>query len=42
MSTANNMYQDIYMGSAEFSQFLATRLVEARDLYNTIGLGTLH
>jgi len=36
---ARNMYQDIYMGSAEFSQFLAKRLVEARDFYNAIGLG---
>ncbi len=34
-----NMYQDIYMGGAEFSQFLAKRLVEARDFYNAIGLG---
>lgn len=34
-----NMYQDVYMGSAEFSQFLAKRLAETRDFYNAIGLG---
>lgn len=36
---ARNMYLDIYMGSAEFSQFLAKRLAEARGFYNDIGLG---
>jgi tripartite-type tricarboxylate transporter receptor subunit TctC len=36
---ARNMYLDVYMGSAEFSRFLATRLAEARDFYNAIGLG---
>jgi putative tricarboxylic transport membrane protein len=36
---ARNFYLDVYMGSAEFSQFLATRLEEARGFYNDIGLG---
>lgn len=34
-----NMYLDLYMGSADFSRFLATRLAEARDFYNAVGLG---
>jgi putative tricarboxylic transport membrane protein len=34
-----NMYQDIYLGSAEFSRFLARQLAEAREFYNAIGLG---
>jgi len=34
-----NFYLDVYMGSAEFSQFLAKRLEEARGFYNDIGLG---
>jgi len=36
---ARNFYLDVYMGSAEFSQFLAKRLEEARGFYNDIGLG---
>ena len=36
---ARNFYLDVYMGSAEFSRFLAKRLAEARDFYNDIGLG---
>ena len=37
---ARNFYLDVYMGSAEFSQFLAKRLEEARGFYNDIGLGS--
>ncbi|MGH8634618.1 MAG: Bug family tripartite tricarboxylate transporter substrate binding protein [Burkholderiales bacterium] len=36
---ARNMYLDTYMGSAEFSRFLAKRLAEAKGFYNDIGLG---
>jgi len=34
-----NFYLDVYLGSAEFSQFLAKRLEEARGFYDDIGLG---
>ncbi len=36
---ARNFYLDVYMGGAEFSQFLAKRLEEARGFYDDIGLG---
>jgi putative tricarboxylic transport membrane protein len=34
-----NMYQDIYLGSAEFSRFLVKRLAEYRGFYDAVGLG---
>ncbi len=34
-----NIFQDIYLGSAEFSKFLATRMVEYKEYYDAIGLG---
>jgi len=36
---AKNLYQDIYLGSAEFGDFLARRLVEYGDFYDGVGLG---
>ena len=33
------MYQDIYLGSAEFSRFLVKRLAEYKDFYDAVGLG---
>jgi putative tricarboxylic transport membrane protein len=34
-----NIYQDIFMGSTEFTQFLAKRMVEYKEYYDAIGLG---
>lgn len=34
-----NLYQDIFMGSAEFTKFLAARMVEYKEFYDAIGLG---
>jgi putative tricarboxylic transport membrane protein len=34
-----NIYQDIFMGSAEFAKFLATRMAEYKEFYDAIGLG---
>jgi putative tricarboxylic transport membrane protein len=34
-----NMYQDIFMGSAEFTKFLAVRMEEYRGFYDAINLG---
>jgi putative tricarboxylic transport membrane protein len=34
-----NIFQDVFMGSTEFTQFLARRLVEYREFYEAIGLG---
>ena len=34
-----NIFQDVFMGSTEFTQFLAKRMLEYRDFYNAIGLG---
>ena len=34
-----NIFQDVFMGSAEFSQFLAKRLTEYREFYDAIGMG---
>ncbi|MEQ1773909.1 MAG: tripartite tricarboxylate transporter substrate binding protein [Burkholderiales bacterium] len=34
-----NIYQDIFMGSAEFTKFLAARLVEYGEFYEAVGLG---
>lgn len=36
---ARHLYQDIYMGSAEFTQFLQKRLVEYSEFYDAVGLG---
>lgn len=36
---AQNLYQDIYLGSAEFGDFLARRLAEYGDFYDAVGLG---
>ena len=33
-----NMYQDVFLGSAEFSKFLETKMVEYKDFYDAIGL----
>ena len=34
-----NIYQDTFMGSAEFTKFLAARMVEYKEFYDAIGLG---
>lgn len=34
-----NVYQDVFMGSAEFTKFLAQRMEEYRVFYDAIGLG---
>ena len=34
-----NIYQDIFLGSAEFTRFLATRAMEYKEFYDAIGLG---
>lgn len=34
-----NIYQDVFMGSAEFTKFLAQRMEEYRGFYDAIGLG---
>ncbi len=34
-----NMYEDIFLGSAEFTQFLAKRMVEYSEFYKAVGLG---
>jgi putative tricarboxylic transport membrane protein len=34
-----NVYQDVFMGSAEFTKFLAQRMEEYRGFYDAIGLG---
>lgn len=33
-----NMYQDVFLGSAEFSKFLETKMVEYKEFYDAIGL----
>ena len=33
-----NLYQDIYMGPAEVSKFIVTRMAEYREFYDAIGL----
>lgn len=33
-----NIYQDVFMGSSEFAQFLAKRMVEYKEFYDAIGL----
>jgi len=37
---ARNMYQDVYLGSAEFSQFLVQRLAEYKEFYDAVGATT--
>jgi hypothetical protein len=32
------MYQDIFLGSAEFSKFLDAKMVEYKEFYDAIGL----
>jgi len=34
-----NIFQDIFMGSAEFAKFLTVRMEEYRGFYDGIGLG---
>jgi putative tricarboxylic transport membrane protein len=34
-----NIYQDTFMGSAEFTKFLALRMTEYKEFYDAIGLG---
>lgn len=33
-----NMYQDVFLGSAEFSKFLEAKMVEYKEFYDAIGL----
>lgn len=37
--SARNLYEDLYMGSAEFAQYLAKRRVEMQEFLTSIGLG---
>ena len=34
-----NIFQDVFLGSAEFSQFLVKRMAEYKDFYDAIGVG---
>lgn len=34
-----NMYQDVFLGSTEFSKFLDAKMVEYKEFYDAIGLG---
>lgn len=34
-----SLFQDVYLGPAEFSKFLVTRMEEYREFYDAIGLG---
>ena len=34
-----NLYQDIFMGSAEFTKFINARMVEYQEFYDAVGLG---
>jgi putative tricarboxylic transport membrane protein len=34
-----SLFQDVYMGPAEFARFLATRMDEYKEFYDAIGLG---
>ena len=38
---ARNIFQDVFMGSADFTQFLAKRMVEYREFYDAIGLSKM-
>ena len=33
-----NMYQDVFLGSAEFSKFLDQKMIEYKEFYDAIGL----
>lgn len=33
-----NMYQDVFLGSADFSKFLEAKMIEYREFYDAIGL----
>jgi tripartite-type tricarboxylate transporter receptor subunit TctC len=33
-----NMYQDVFLGSAEFTKFLENKMAEYKDFYDAIGL----
>ena len=33
-----NMYQDVFLGSAEFTKFLESRMIEYKEFYDAIGL----
>ena len=34
-----NIFQDVFMGSVQFTEFLAQRMAEYRDFYDAIGMG---
>ena len=34
-----NIFQDVFMGSAEFTKFLASRMLEYKEFYEAVGLG---
>ncbi len=34
-----NIFQDVFLGSAEFAQFLVKRMAEYKDFYDAIGVG---
>ena len=34
-----NIFQDVFMGSTEFAQFLVKRMAEYKDFYDAIGIG---
>src|SRR4029077_15642845 len=34
-----NIFQDVFLGSTEFTQFLAKRFVQYKEFYDAIGLG---
>jgi tripartite-type tricarboxylate transporter receptor subunit TctC len=34
-----NIFQDVFMGSAEFTKFLAARMLEYKEFYDAVGLG---
>ena len=36
-----NIYQDIFMGSEQFTKFLRVRMEEYREFYDAIGLNKM-
>ncbi len=34
-----NLYQDVFMGSAEFAKFLNVRMADYKEFYEAVGLG---
>ena len=36
-----HVYQDVFMGSAEFTKFLVVRMEEYREFYDAIGLSKM-